>query len=215
MGVGIARVAARRATRSACTAAHSRASGDERLGRLALGCRQGTIGERGDEDRVVRGVGGRSRGIRSSRSSDGASSRRFPGRLRQARGVGRGEPEVARAGRGRERPAWRSRATTRSAWSAAQAGHPATSASALARSPGSEVAVEQRGDAQRVVLVVPLAEVSHGTAPSGPRAAPEAPAGRDGSATSPSRARRRSSRRSRRSRSPRCRTGRWPTAGRR
>ena len=82
------------------------------------------------------------------------------------------------------------------------------------RHPGSRSSSEGR-DPLQVVAVVRRSRVSHGTAPSVPRAGPAAPGGRGGCATSRCRARRPSSRRSRRSRSPRHRTARSPSAGRR
>ena len=142
---------------------------------------------------------GRQRRAVPARAVRGA---RRPPRSGGNRAVGQASRGPGRRGRGHGRSATQ-QGTARAV--------PDLCGGGLQLGPG-QLAVGERDDDREIVRVVP---VSHGTAPSGPRAGRAARAGRGGSATSRSRARRRSCRRSRRSRSPRRRTGRWRSAGRR
>ena len=191
------------------------AAGDQGLGRRSLGGGRRPVGERGDEDRVVRGMGSGRAWIGHLARQTGCRRDRFPGGPGEASRVGRASAgsRGSRGAVGSARCGASERAEIVVQRGARWAGRDdGLGARALRR---IELAVEQRRDPRGVVILVPTAGVSHGTAPSGPRAGPGGPAGRDGCATSRSRATRRSSRRSRRSRSPRCRTGRSPSAGRR
>ena len=106
---------------------------------------------------------------------------RFPGDA-QPRGVGRGQAEVARPRGEEHRP-------VRGRQHAQVIDEPGArlALGELCRGCGGfgsiGLAIDERDEGRQVVGFVPHAVVSHGTAPSGPRAGRGARAGRDGCAT--------------------------------
>ena len=132
------------------------AAGDQGLGRRSLGGGRRPVGERGDEDRVVRGMGSGRAWIGHLVRQTGCRRDRFPRGPGQASRVGRREPEVARPRHGRKRPCGTSEraeiVVERGArWAARDDG---LGARALRR---IELTIEERGDLRGVVILVPTA----------------------------------------------------------